>query len=223
METIRKNLFVILAVVFAITAGVLVYVAVNASSPSVPVVVASKNLGVGTQLALNDLSIKNLPKSAVPSTSFKNPNNIIGKTITAGPIVNGDIIRGEHLSESSSLMSALRAFAFEGWVAAELPANSSLGLIGLKRGDKVDIYGEVAMGEGSIVDILVEGAIILTLPDDKAKNYVVAIPPEYAKVIAEKIVRSRPVVVVLPESTPESISEPISESMSEPELPEVEE
>lgn len=201
MEFIKKNIFLIISIVFAATAGLLVYVFVNASAPNIPVVVAAKNLAVGTEISITDVTVKNLPQSAVPSTSFKNPGKLIGQTITVGPVVNGDIIRGEHLSTASSLMATLRTMAPEGWAALELPANSGLGLSGLRRGDKVNLFGEVGIASGSIVDTLVEGAIILNTPnkENETKNYVVAVPPEYAKVIAEKNVRNRPVVIVLPE------------------------
>lgn len=202
MGFVKKNAFIILAVVFAITAGMLVFIFVNASTPNVPVVIAAKNLAVGTEITLADVSVKNMPKSAVPSTSFKNPSKVVGQTITAGPIVNGDIIRGEHLSAASSLMATLRTMAPKGWAAVELPANSGAGLQGIKRGDKVNLLGEIGLAEGNMVDVLVEGAVILAVPnkEKEVKNYVVAVAPEYTKAIAEKIVRNKPVVIVLPES-----------------------
>ena len=159
---------------------------------------------VGSEIKATDITVKNLPKSAIPSTSFRDPNKIIGKTITAGPVVNGSIIRAEHLSSSSSLLVTLRTLAPEGWCAVELPVNSSLGLQGLKRGDKVCLFGEVGITggtiDGTMIDTLVENAIILSLPSEKAKNYIVAVPSEYAKVVAEKVARNSPVVVVLPEA-----------------------
>lgn len=200
MAFIKKNIFIVAALFFAIAAALLVGATVKAYSPNVPVLVAAKNIAVGTQLTESDVMIKYYPKSVVPPSSFKDSSKVIGKTVTTGPIVNNDPIRSEHLTDSGLLLASLRTYAPATWSAVKLPASSGVGLKGIKRGDRVDLYGETGVAQGAIVDLLVKGAVILTVPtSDKDTNYIVAIPDEYSKVIAEKTARNKPIIIVLPE------------------------
>jgi len=75
-------------------------------------------------------------------------------------------------------------------------------MTGIRRGDKVNICTEVPFGEGTVVDKLVEGAIVISVPDaeKRTSNFIVAVPPEYEVPVAELTVRNKPVTITLPNS-----------------------
>jgi len=199
---LKNNITLLVALLLAVLAGSMVYITLSRQSPSVPVVVAAKNLPIGTVIEKDDITVKMLPPVAVPDSSYRSADKVIGMTVTAGPIVRGDIVRAPHLAVYGSLHSTLQTLAPAGWVAVELPEEAGKGMTGIHRGDKVNICTEVPFGEGTVVDRLVEGAIVISVPDAEKNtaNFIVAVPPEYEVPVAELIVRNKPVTITLPDS-----------------------
>ena len=196
MEILKKNSMMILTIMLAIIAAVIIYFSVKAMSPTTPVVVANQNLSVGTTISKEHLTTRNFPANNIPSTAFSFTQDLIGKTIVNGPVVQGDMIRSEHLSLDGSLMAVLKTYAPEGWTAVALPGGE---IRGLKKGDRINIYGEMVTSQGTIVSELVKNAIILSIPDgEKTSQYTIAIPNNYAPIIAEVMVRNKPIAVTLP-------------------------
>jgi len=218
MDFLKKNSTLILTIILAVAAAVIIYFSVKAMSPTTPVVVANQNLGVGTVISKEHLTTRNFPANNIPSTAFSFPNDVIGKTIINGPIVQGDMVRSEHLSMDGSLMSVLKTYAPEGWTAIALPGEN-YGMQGIKKGDKVNVYGEIGSAQGIIVSELVKDAVVLSVADS-AKNptpYIIAVPDNYAAVVAEVIVRNKPITITLPseiEQKPED-TEKITEEVAE--------
>lgn len=195
----KKNLPIIVSIVLALTAAMVAYVTLKAASPTVPVVVAAKNYSIGETIAQDGVAVKMLPPSAVPPRAFSSPAQVVGKTVTASPVLAGDVIREEHLFVSGSLVAALASFAPPGWVAVELPQTGT-GMLGIRRGDKVDVYTDVPK-EGVVP--VVKGAVVLATPwttvggKEEAKAYVVAVPPDYAKALAEMLILNKKAAIVL--------------------------
>lgn len=168
--------------------------------PSVPVLVAARNLSVGATIGAGDLAVRNVPPSVVPDSAASR-SEAEGKTVAFGPILAGEIIRKEHLVASGSLLAALRTYAPEGWSAVELPPDTATGMEGLRRGDRVELYGEVPYGEKGTVVGLIARAVILQTPEaakEGSKQYVVAVPANSAPAVAEAVVRNKKLAVVLP-------------------------
>ena len=224
MEFLKKNLTIILTVILAIAAAIIIYFSIKAMSPTTPVVVANQNLNIGTVISKEHLSTRNFPANNIPTSAFSFPQDVIGKTIINGPIVQGDMIRSEHLSMDGSLMAALKTYAPEGWTAIALPGGDTIGMKGIKRGDKVNIYGEIATSGGLIVSELVTNAVILSIPNSEKNiaQYIVAVPNDYAPVVAETIVRNKPISISLPSIT-EKPTEEIPEDDSDVATEEAEE
>lgn len=198
MELIKKNIPIIISLIIAIIAGFLVYKVVNSMNPTVPVVIAKDNILVGTTIESNMLTVTNYPAMMVPNTSFGSINEVVGTTVINGPIVNGSIIRSENLSDDSALMASLKTYTEGTWTAVELPPGGALGMSGLRRGDKVDIYSDVSMEGGKSVNLVCENAIILEKPvKDKSDQFIVAVPKEFAPAVAELIVRNKPITLTL--------------------------
>lgn len=200
MEVIKKNFAIIVAIVLAIVASLSIYFTIQAMSPTVAVVVANQNLRVGAIITKDSLTTKNYSANNIPPTAFTSKQDVIGKTIINGPVVAGDAIRSEHLSLEGSLMATLKTYADEGWTAVELPAGAGAGLKGLKKGDRVDIYGEIGTAQGTVVSEIVKSAVVLSVPDAESNNpqYIVAVPANYANSIAEVMVRQKPITITLP-------------------------
>lgn len=201
----NKKTIYIIPVIIAIIAAAIIYFTIKSMYPTVSIVIANQNLKVGTVIGQEHLTYITLPPNAVPPTAYTSSSDVIGKTIINGPIVRGDMIRSEHLSLEGSLMAALKSYAPEGWTAIDIPQGVAVGLKGLRKGDQVNIFGEVPSGQGFIVSEIVKGAIMLYVPDDDNGQYIVAVPNNYAPVIAEAIIRGKPITLALP-STVENIA-----------------
>ncbi len=218
-ETLKKNLFVIIFVILAIIASATIYYSVKSMSPTVPVIIASDNIRVGSTITQDMLTVRYLPPDAVPPTAFTTAQDIIGKTATNGPIVHGDMIRQEHLSTQGSLKAMLQALTPKGWHAIELPAGIGLGLQGLKKGDYVQVYGDTFTEEGLMAGIIVPDAIILSVAgyDLAESNHIIAVPKQYVGVIADSIVKGKPLALALPDAVPEEIylEKPMNEEPTE--------
>ncbi len=202
MELLKKNLPVVIAIIIAVIASVLIYTIIKAQTPSVPVVYANQILKVGLTITPDQLSVKHLPASAVPSNSFKSVDQVAGSTVYNGPIVKDNVITADHLSTYGSLMATLNTFAPEGWTAVELPSGGGAGMTGIKRGDAVDIYGEVMSGQGTVIGKICGGAIVLNMPDENKSQFVVAVPDNYAPAVAELIIRDQSMTITLPNGQP---------------------
>ncbi|WP_054697581.1 SAF domain-containing protein [Syntrophomonas palmitatica] len=212
MEFIKKNLSLIIGIIIAVIAAFIIYFTVKAMSPTMPVVVANQNMRVGTVITKEMLTTKNFPAGNVPTTAFSSPQELIGKSVINGPIVEGDIVRSEHLSLDGSLMAILKTYA-NGWTAVELPEGTGAGMKGLKKGDKIDIYGETGSAQGSIVTEIVKSAVILSVPEAEVQTqYVVAVPSNYAASIAESVVRSKHIAITLPSK---ETSEPVTQKTTD--------
>ena len=143
------------------------------------------------------LTVTNYPAMMVPNTSFGSINEVVGTTVDNGS-VNGSIIRSENLSDDSALMASLKTYTEGTWTAVELPPGGALGMSGLRRGDKVDIYSEVPMEGGKSVNLVCENAIVLEKPiKDKSDQFIVAVPKEFAPAVAELIIRNKPMTLTL--------------------------
>lgn len=204
----KKNMPFVMSFLFALAAALLVYTALNAARPTEAVVVAARTIPVGEAIGPNDVVVKGLPPAAVPASAARRVADVIGKTVVAGPVIAGDVVRAEHLGTAGSLVAALQTFAPQGWVAVELPQNTSISMNGLRRGDRVDIYGETPVPQGTVVAKVVEGAVVLATPwaaagggqggSEGPKQYIVAVPPDKAPAIAAMTVLNKRATLVLP-------------------------
>lgn len=211
----NKKTIYIIPVIIAIVATAIIFFTIKSMNPTATVVVANQNLKVGTVISQEHLTSITLPPKTVPSTAFTANSDVIGKTIINGPVVRGDMIRSEHLSLDGSLMAVLKSYAPEGWTAIDVPQGVALGLKGLRKGDIVDIYGEAPSESGLIVSKVVKRAIMLYIPNDDKEQYIIAVPDNYAPVIAETIVRGKPITLALPSVIEEEVIEEAEEDVAE--------
>ncbi len=230
IDRLKKNIYVIIFILLAIIATTTIYFSVKALSPTAPVIIAKDNIRVGDMLEKSDLAVQYLPQGSIPPTAFTSEQDIIGKTVVNGPIVSGDMIRQEHLSTAGSIKALLHSFTPEGWHAIELPAGIGLGLQGLKKGDYIQIYGETFEEGGLCASVIVPDAIILSVAgfDLAENNHIVAVPKNYVGIIADSLVKGKPLAIALPDTMPEEVflekpeppNTPIEEEITDDEVSE---
>lgn len=212
-QALKKNAAFLVSLVFAVAAAALIYASVQTTQPTVPVLVAARTLSVGETVSEKDVEVKRLPAQAVPPSALRSPRDAAGRTVTGGPVLAGDVLRAEHLSGEGSLAAALATFAPPGRVAVELPQDAGRGMLGIRRGDVVDVYAEVPAGpngQGTVVDVVARGAVVLATPwsqvgrpaqgsqgGSESKSFVVAVRPEEAPALASLLVRGKKAAVVL--------------------------
>ncbi len=200
MEIIKKNFSIIIALVIALVAGVLIYFGVSAQVSTTPVVVAKSNIMVGDTIQTEDLVVLPYPSAIVPASSYNNVSQVIGATVINGPIISGNLVRSENVTDDGAIRASLETYVEDlGWTAIELPPGGAYGMSGLRRGDKVDIYTEVGHAEeGMIISAICENAIVLDKPTPEVSDqFIVAVPKEYAPVVAELIIRDKPMTLAL--------------------------
>ncbi|MGO8686013.1 MAG: Flp pilus assembly protein CpaB [Candidatus Dormibacteria bacterium] len=157
----QNRILLVGGILFALLAGVVVYLAVSKSSPSasstptVPVVVASTTINAGSQLSAANLISRPYPEQDVPADSFTAPSQLIGKTIpttiSAGTPITQQLLNSTSPETGTAANTATPFTIAEGYVALAIPATGSAG------GSSVD---QMTVGyyvqTGDQIDILVE-------------------------------------------------------------------
>ncbi len=142
----RSRIFAVLAI--AVLAGTgLAYGTYNMISnqppkfqqvPTQPVVVASNDLALGTELKADDLKVLNFPQGQAPEGSFARVNDVVGRG-TVVPIVKGEPVLPAKLA-SKEAGSGLPPVIPEGMRAVSVRVNEVIGVAGyVLPGNRVDI------------------------------------------------------------------------------------
>lgn len=200
MELIKKNLSLVISIVLAAVTAFVVYTTVEVAAPTSKVVIAKNPIGVGKMIQEQDLQEVMLPSAAVPKDSFSDIQQVAGKT-AAYPMPPGDIVRQIHVTEEGSLMALLHTLAPPGYAAVELPNTVGKGMQGIRRGDRVDIYGPPAVNNQAM--LLAKDAVVLLTPwykltdEDRDAVYVVAVPEEIVPVITNCKISNYDLTLVL--------------------------
>ncbi|SFH34293.1 Flp pilus assembly protein CpaB [Desulfotomaculum arcticum] len=210
MNLIKKYMHIILAIILAAAAGYGVLYMINLNAPTVPVTTAREKLPIGTVITNQNIKIEKYPKIAVPDDAVFDKNQVIGKTVFEGPVLQDDIIRLQHVKDNTGSLVALLNTLAPGREAVDLPSGTATGLSGVAVGDKVDIYGEVDFidqGKAATTTTKVaQGAIILKVPGgnkdasgpvDVEGAYVVAIQPKEAENVNNGIVKGKKFSITL--------------------------
>lgn len=216
MRSLRNNqaVSVILGVVLAIIAGVMVFVIIQSQAPTVPVVVAVRNINIGEEITEENIDVQNFPASMVPGGALQEEDQAIGMKVSYGPVIKGAMVFQANVSHTGSLRSMLTAYAPVGgdrdmktelttgeWAALEISADN--GIRGLQKGDFVDIYGERPVAPDSIdVGVIVPHALVIEVPTEKYPRYTLAVEQKYLEAAAEITVRKMNVAVTMSSRQP---------------------
>jgi Flp pilus assembly protein CpaB len=159
----QNRILLVGGILFALLAGVVVYLAVSktssnstSSAPTVPVVVASTTINAGSQLTVANLITRPYLEQDVPSDSFTAPNQLIGKTIpttiSAGTPITQQLLNSTSATTGTAANTATPFTIAEGYVALAIPATGTAGAstvdqmtVGyyIQTGDQIDILAEL--------------------------------------------------------------------------------
>lgn len=160
-----------------------------AEPPTVPVVVATREVTAGSILADSDVHVVALPASAVPPTAKRSESEVLGHTVT-GPVGAGEVITATRLVGPD-----LIAGFGEDRVAAPVRMADAEAVRLLHVGDRIEVYAPAAAG--SRASAVVRTAPVVTLPDygaDPAPTsgalVVVAVLPDEAARLAQESSRA---------------------------------
>lgn len=147
----------------AVLVGVAAAVVLGALRPTppptgVPVVVAARDLPVGTRLGGDDLRLVRWPEGLRPATSLRASGAALGRRLNA-PVAAGEPLTASRL-DGAGLLAALGA----GQVALHLPVRDPAILAYLRPGDRVDAIsvadGRVAVGDLLVLSVRQDGVLV---------------------------------------------------------------
>jgi Flp pilus assembly protein CpaB len=159
----QNRILLVGGILFALLAGVVVYLAVSRSSspaanstPTVPVVVASTTIDAGSPLTAANLIVRSYPEQDVPTDSYTTPSQLIGKTIpvavSAGTPITQQLLNTTSAAAGTAANTATPFTIAEGYVALAIPASGSATgstadqmTVGyyVQTGDQIDILVEL--------------------------------------------------------------------------------
>ena len=142
----RNRIFAVLALA-VIAGGGLAYGTYNAISatptkmvaaPTQPVVVASADLSLGTELKKEDLAIVNFPQGNAPEGSFARVDDILGRGLIVAMVKNEPVLPAKLASKEAG--SGLPPVIPEGMRAVSVRVNEVIGVAGyVLPGTRVDV------------------------------------------------------------------------------------
>ncbi len=108
------------------------------SAPTQPVVVASADLQLGTELKKEDLAVIQFPQGAAPEGAFSNASEVVGRGLIV-PVVKNELILSAKLA-SKEAGSGLPPVIPEGMRAVSVRVNEVVGVAGyVLPGTRVDV------------------------------------------------------------------------------------
>src|SRR3954470_6882627 len=142
----RNRIFAVLALA-VIAGGGLAYGTYNAintqpvktvNAPTQPVVVASADLALGTELKKEDLTVVNFPVGGAPEGSFSKPADILGRGLIVSMVRNEPVLGAKLASKEAG--SGLPPVIPEGMRAVSVRVNEVIGVAGyVLPGTRVDV------------------------------------------------------------------------------------
>jgi pilus assembly protein CpaB len=124
----------------AVLAGLAVFAFLRMSLPSVPVLVAARDLSPGQTLTQADLAVRRYPRMALPSDTV-GAKEALGKHLRTA-VAAGDPVRRAHLAEyvgGGTVAARLARYGKPDWRAVPLPASVTEGLPWVEVGDRLDL------------------------------------------------------------------------------------
>lgn len=142
----RNRIFAVLAIA-VLAGGGLAYATYNAmntqpvktvTAPTQPVVVASADLTLGTQLGKDDVTVLNFPKGQAPAGSFSNVSDVVGRGLIV-PVVKNEPVLAPKLA-SKEAGAGLPPVIPSGMRAVSVRVNDVIGVAGyVLPGNHVDV------------------------------------------------------------------------------------
>jgi len=142
----RNRIFAVLALAILAGGGLAygTYNAINAqpvktvTAPTQPVVVASANLPLGTELKKEDLTVVNFPAGQAPEGTFAKPSDIFGRGLIVSMVKNEPVLPAKLASKEAG--AGLPPVIPDGMRAVSVRVNEVIGVAGyVLPGTRVDV------------------------------------------------------------------------------------
>jgi pilus assembly protein CpaB len=150
----RNRIFAVL-VIAVLAGGGLAYGTYNfvqnqpvqtAPTATQPVVVASADLQLGSELRKDDLKIVNFPKGQAPEGTFANPGDIVGRGLIVAVVTNEPILPAKLAAKEAG--AGLPPVIPEGMRAVSVRVNEVIGVAGyVLPGTRVDVVATASPNE----------------------------------------------------------------------------
>jgi len=114
----------------------------------VPVVVAARELPVGSVVAAGDVEVRRVPGEVAPSSVVTDPGRVVGRPVAA-VLTEGEVMTEHDVRTGSALRGQP-----SGTVAVWLPVPDAAVAEALSAGDRVDVHSPVD-GRRVVEDVLV--------------------------------------------------------------------
>lgn len=199
---LNRMLFLVLALVCGLGAGLIVYMAGRQAVPTVPVLAAAVDMAAGDPITPDRLQVVKLPPAGLPDDVLLGGTDVSGLIAAHGHSA-GDILRGSGVLDVRApdpglLSSRVRALDDPALRAMEVPVEAAAGMLsGMKTGDRVDVIAieeQAGPGDGKIpvARTILKGVPVVGVNpggDSGAGVLVVAVTPGQAETLA--LARSR--------------------------------
>jgi pilus assembly protein CpaB len=126
--------------------------------PTVPVAVAAADLPAGTVLTTADLATAALPADAAPAGAASAPDALAGRVLAA------PVRAGEAVTDVRVVGPGLWSQVPDGQVAAPVRLADLAVATLLRAGDRVDVLAAAGDGRTASIEVVAEGALVLTVP-----------------------------------------------------------
>lgn len=149
----RNRIFAVLALAIIAGGGLAygTYNAINAqpvrtvSTPTQPVVVASADLPLGSELKKEDLTVVNFPAGQAPEGAFQKPADIIGRGLIVSLVKNEIVLNAKLASKEAG--AGLPPVIPDGMRAVSVRVNEVIGVAGyVLPGTRVDVLATATPG-----------------------------------------------------------------------------
>lgn len=108
----------------------------EASAATVKVVVAAKDLKLGTKITLDSVTLKDVPVSAKDPTGYSDPSQVVGQTVRQD-VLNGQQINAAILNSGGNVQNIQVPAGYVG-VTVQVDQITGVGTL-IKPGDRVDV------------------------------------------------------------------------------------
>lgn len=169
---VRRNAVFLLALIFALVTGVLVYSYLSRFGETLPVVVAARDIPGPQLLTDDDLRVVQMPAAAIHPQSLQTKEGGVGRWLTT-PAVSGQPLLTGQLAQGPAGGSPLQIVLEADQVGFFLPAPLERLLGGaVSAGDRVDLIFVGGDRQGGMrSELLVPSVLVLDVRDQDGQSW----------------------------------------------------
>jgi Flp pilus assembly protein CpaB len=188
MEKVKRRksgtLFLVGAILFALTAALLTAVMIRSHTETKDVVAVVRDVKAFEKLTLSDLTVMTVPAAAVPGDAVTRVEDVEGQYIESG-LLTQTILRQGHISGvgGSSLSAQLTISELSQMRAFALPYENVITFGGkIEPEDRIDIVGAIKLeDEGAAAKTIAQNVRVLDVITGEQAAVIIAVEPALAE------------------------------------------